>query len=103
MQLATFYPILYRILQPSFPSCLWAGNVNSKVIALTFDDGPHPHYTPALLEVLDQYSIPASFFWLGACVNRSPAIAKIVPVRIDNIRRWECGVDFPPAISPDRQ
>ncbi len=78
MQLAPFLPILYRILEPTFPSCLWAGNPNSKVIALTFDDGPHPHYTPQLLEVLDQYSIPASFFWLGACVNHSPAVAKAV-------------------------
>ena len=78
MQLAPFFPILYRILQPSFPSCLWAGNLNSKAIALTFDDGPHPRYTPQLLEVLDHYSIPASFFWLGACVHRSPAIAKVI-------------------------
>lgn len=78
MQLAPFLPILYRILEPTFPGCLWAGNPNSKVIALTFDDGPHPIYTPQLLEVLDQYDLPASFFWLGACVNRSPAIAKAV-------------------------
>ncbi len=78
MQLAPLYPILYRILQPTFPSCLWTGNQNEKAIALTFDDGPHPHYTPQLLEVLDHYSKPARFFWLGACVNRSPAIAKAI-------------------------
>lgn len=78
MQLAPFLPLLYRILQPSFPSCLWSGDPNSRAIALTFDDGPHPRYTPELLEVLDHYSIPASFFWLGACVNRSPAIAKSI-------------------------
>ncbi|MUL36205.1 polysaccharide deacetylase family protein [Gloeocapsopsis dulcis] len=78
MQLAPFFPILYRILQPSFPHCLWAGNPNLKTIALTFDDGPHPTYTPQLLEVLDRYAIPASFFWLGACVNRAPFTAKTV-------------------------
>jgi peptidoglycan/xylan/chitin deacetylase (PgdA/CDA1 family) len=78
MQLAPLYPFLHRILQPTFPTCLWAGNPNSKAIALTFDDGPHPHYTPQLLEVLDHYSIPASFFWLGACVNRSGKIAKAI-------------------------
>ncbi len=78
MQLAPLYPFLHRILQPTFKSCLWAGNPNSKVIALTFDDGPHPLYTPQLLEVLDHYSIPASFFWLGACVNRSKKIAKAI-------------------------
>lgn len=78
MQLAPLYPLIHRILQPTFPGCLWTGNPNSKAIALTFDDGPHPYYTPQLLEVLDHYSIPASFFWLGICVNRSPTTAKAI-------------------------
>lgn len=78
MQLAPFFPLLYRILHPTFPKCLWTGNPHVKVIALTFDDGPHPVYTPQLLKVLDRYAIPASFFWLGACVNRSPSVAKAV-------------------------
>ncbi len=78
MQLAPLYPILYRILQPSFPSCLWTGATNSRAIALTFDDGPHPQYTSELLQVLDRYSIRASFFWLGACVNRNPTVAREV-------------------------
>lgn len=78
MQLAPFLPLMYRILKPSFPSCLWSGHPNFKAIALTFDDGPHPRYTPELLEVLDSYSIPVSFFWLGACVNRSPVLAKAI-------------------------
>jgi len=78
MQLAPLYPFLYQVLQPAFPGCLWAGNPNSKNIALTFDDGPHPEYTPQLLEVLDEYSILASFFWLGVCVNRSPKLARSI-------------------------
>lgn len=78
MQLAPLFPIVYRILQPAFPSCLWSGEVNEPLIALTFDDGPHPQYTPELLQVLDCYQIKASFFWLGICVNRAPAVAKQV-------------------------
>ncbi len=78
MQLAPFFPVLYRILQPTFPNCLWSGDVCRKEIALTFDDGPHPVYTPQLLKVLDDYSIPASFFWLGTCVHRYPTVAKSV-------------------------
>lgn len=78
MQLAPLYPILHQILRPAFPSCLWAGNPNSKSIALTFDDGPHPDYTRQLLEVLDKYSIPATFFCLGACVHRSPELARSI-------------------------
>jgi peptidoglycan/xylan/chitin deacetylase (PgdA/CDA1 family) len=78
MQLAPIYPILYQILRPTFKSCLWCGNRTQNAIALTFDDGPHPQYTPQLLEVLDRYAIPASFFWLGVCVNRAPDVAKAV-------------------------
>jgi peptidoglycan/xylan/chitin deacetylase (PgdA/CDA1 family) len=78
MQLAPLYPILYQILKPSFPRCLWTGPTNSRAIALTFDDGPHPQYTGELLQVLDHYGITASFFWLGACVDRTPTVAKEV-------------------------
>jgi peptidoglycan/xylan/chitin deacetylase (PgdA/CDA1 family) len=78
MQLASLLPILYRLLQPRFTNCLWSGDDNCGAIALTFDDGPHPQYTPEVLAVLDRYQIKASFFWLGACVNRSPEIAKAV-------------------------
>ncbi len=78
MQLAPLYPFIHQTLKPLFPSCLWSGNGSDRAIALTFDDGPHPQYTPQLLEVLDDYGIPASFFWLGACVKRSPAIAQAV-------------------------
>ncbi len=76
MQFAPLYPVIYKILQPSFPKCLWSGNSDTKAIALTFDDGPHPQHTLQLLEVLDQYQVTASFFWLGVCVERSPAIAR---------------------------
>lgn len=78
MQLAPLYPILYQVLKPSFPGCLWTGARDSRAIALTFDDGPHPQYTPQLLQVLDGYNIPASFFWLGVCVDRAPTVARDV-------------------------
>ncbi|HAG81517.1 MAG TPA: chitooligosaccharide deacetylase NodB-like protein [Cyanobacteria bacterium UBA12227] len=81
MQFAPLYPILYKILKPTFPDCLWSGAKNSRAIALTFDDGPHPQYTPELLQVLDQYRIKASFFWLGICVTRTPTVAREVYAR----------------------
>jgi peptidoglycan/xylan/chitin deacetylase (PgdA/CDA1 family) len=81
MQLAPLFPLIYRILQPTFPNCLWGGNGNNKAIALSFDDGPHPQYTREVLAVLDEYKITASFFWLGACVHRFPEVAKAVSDR----------------------
>ena len=78
MQFAPVYPILYRILKQTFPNCLWSGNKNLPKIALTFDDGVHPQYTPQLLQVLERYQVTASFFWLGICVERSPELAREV-------------------------
>lgn len=34
-------------------------------VALTFDDGPHPVYTPRLLDLLDKYQVQATFFVLA--------------------------------------
>lgn len=78
MEFAPLFPLVYRLLQPTFPHCLWCGDSNSKTIALTFDDGPHPQYTPQVLSVLKRYNITASFFWLGNCVHRFPEVAKTV-------------------------
>jgi Predicted xylanase/chitin deacetylase len=76
MQLAPLFPVIHSLLKSAFPRCLWTGNINRPEIALTFDDGPHPQYTPQLLKVLDQYNIQASFFLLGCCVDRHPEIAR---------------------------
>ncbi len=36
-----------------------------KLVALTFDDGPDPKYTPQILSILEQYHVPATFFVIG--------------------------------------
>ena len=43
---------------------------------LTFDDGPHPEVTPALLDLLEQHGAKATFFLLGANAERHPDIAR---------------------------
>jgi peptidoglycan/xylan/chitin deacetylase (PgdA/CDA1 family) len=43
--------------------------------ALTFDDGPHPQGTPAVLEILDREDVRATFFLVGEQVLRNPALA----------------------------
>jgi peptidoglycan-N-acetylglucosamine deacetylase len=50
---------------------------NSKVIALTFDDGPSPE-TLKILEVLQKHQVVATFFCLGANLREYPEIAKRV-------------------------
>jgi peptidoglycan/xylan/chitin deacetylase (PgdA/CDA1 family) len=44
-------------------------------VAITFDDGPHPEGTPAVLEVLEREAAPATFFLVGEQVRRNPALA----------------------------
>lgn len=45
-----------------------------KMIALTFDDGPHKKYTEEILDILDEYSIKATFFVVGVCAEKYPEI-----------------------------
>lgn len=47
-------------------------------IALTFDDGPHPYYTPIILDILEEYGIKATFFMIGENVAYYPAAAEAV-------------------------
>lgn len=43
-------------------------------IYLTFDDGPHPVYTPALLDLLKKYDATATFFVVGELAEKYPHI-----------------------------
>ena len=48
------------------------------IIALTFDDGPHPKNTPKILEILDQNKVKATFFCVGNQIkNFKPIIKQI--------------------------
>ncbi|MEV7002433.1 glycosyltransferase [Streptomyces sp. NPDC093982] len=49
-------------------------SVPDKTIALTFDDGPNPTWTPQVLAILEKYDIPATFFLVGSMVSRYPGI-----------------------------
>ena len=44
-------------------------------IAITFDDGPHEHGTPAVLELLAEARARATFFLVGEQVERAPSLA----------------------------
>ncbi len=44
-------------------------------VAITFDDGPDPEWTPAFLEVLANQQVRATFFMLGSMAAREPGLA----------------------------
>ena len=52
-----------------FPKNVWA---------LTYDDGPHPTYTPAIVKNLDELGIKATFFWLAENVSRLKGTVDLV-------------------------
>ncbi len=49
-----------------------------KTIALTFDDGPHPTYTPLVMQLLQEEEVPATFFLIGEQVAHYPDVAKLI-------------------------
>lgn len=50
-------------------------------VALTFDDGPNPAATPQLLDLLDRYSVRATFFLIGRFVRDCPGLVCEVVAR----------------------
>ena len=47
-------------------------------VALTFDDGPTPIYTPQILAILKKYHIKATFFMVGMNAKNNPEMVKMV-------------------------
>lgn len=80
---AAFGVVAYHALPalaPLIPSLSAALGIPSRLaeagaVAITFDDGPHPQGTPAVLEVLERERVPASFFLVGEQVRRNPSLA----------------------------
>ncbi|GIQ70246.1 polysaccharide deacetylase family protein [Xylanibacillus composti] len=96
-------PYLYsRVLSPCFgwrfPSARFARTVYSllsgrRAVALTFDDGPDPVYTPKLLDLLAANHISATFFVVGQRASRHPDLIRRIAaegheIGIHNYRHW---------------
>lgn len=61
------YPPLNRVVCWRFPRA-------QKKVALTFDDGPNPVYTRGVLDILEKHSARATFFVLGAAIEKNPGV-----------------------------
>lgn len=53
-----------------------AGTAGGRVVHLTFDDGPNPAHTPAILDLLARYDAEAVFFVIGNAVAAHPELAR---------------------------
>ncbi len=61
------------------------GANTSKDIALTFDDGPDPRWTPQILDILHRYHVPATFFVVGENAEAHPGLLA---------REWNDGMEI---------
>lgn len=55
---------------------LWHVTTDRRLIALTFDDGPEPDWTPRVLDALDELDAKATFFVVGERLVRNAALVK---------------------------
>lgn len=70
-------PLVLQELQQLYPEIAFLqGSPTENKVALTFDDGPDPRFTPGVLEVLDEFDVPATFFLLGARADAQPDLAR---------------------------
>ena len=65
-----------QVHAPSLGYPLYSGNTHLPEIALTFDDGPNPIYTPQILAMLQKYGVKATFFDVGYLVTDYPNLVR---------------------------
>jgi peptidoglycan/xylan/chitin deacetylase (PgdA/CDA1 family) len=73
---------------PAAPAALWhkpafqVGDIvpgaPANAIALTIDDGPHPVYTPQVLEILERYKVKATFCLIGEQIRENEKIVRMM-------------------------
>ncbi len=61
---------------PEFPTLYHQGEGGPHEVALTFDDGPDPIWTPRILDILKEANIKAAFFVVGANAERYPGLVR---------------------------
>jgi peptidoglycan-N-acetylglucosamine deacetylase len=79
-------PVIRHLLAPHSPREAQALGIARTLpgaagVALTFDDGPHPQGTPAILDILEKDQLKATFFLVGEQVERRPALAAEIAQR----------------------
>src|SRR5204863_3298466 len=75
------------------------GRRDARRVALSFDDGPDPAWTPRVLDVLDAHAVKATFFLVGERAAREPATVRAIVAAGQEIGShgwshtslWRCG------------
>lgn len=64
---------------------VWRVPMRRREIALTFDDGPYPFYTPLLLHILNRSGVHATFFIVGRSAQEFPQLVERIVASGDEI------------------
>lgn len=74
--MASFFTKTNPLLKKLFSNYIWDLPNNEKKVFLTFDDGPTPEITDWVLEQLEKHNAKATFFCIGANIEKHPRILK---------------------------
>ena len=61
---------------PKFPTLYHQGAGGEHQVAISFDDGPDPRWTPKILDILKGANVKAAFFLVGANAERYPKLVR---------------------------
>ncbi len=75
--IALFYGS-YNLRSNFYLKTVSSAQTERKQIAISFDDGPNPAYTPDILNVLKEHDVKAAFFCIGRRVKENEALARRV-------------------------
>jgi len=67
-------PVLERLT----PNLTYRIPSRHRLVALSFDDGPHPTFTPKVLDILQQHNAHATFFLIGERALRHPELVALI-------------------------
>ncbi len=73
----SFWIVLAEPLVPALSRV----QTDKRIVALTFDDGPSPRFTPQILSLLSRYHAQATFFVLGSEAERYPQLVKAIVIQ----------------------
>jgi peptidoglycan/xylan/chitin deacetylase (PgdA/CDA1 family) len=79
--------------------CAWRGSRSGRRLALTFDDGPDPDFTPCVLDLLGREGVRGTFFLVGERAARAPGVVRAIAAAGHEIGNhtwshtnlWTCG------------
>ena len=67
----------FSLFERVTPNVIYRVRTNRRLVGLSFDDGPHPTFTPQVLEILQRHDAKATFFLIGERTLRHPEVVAV--------------------------